>query len=210
MKLKVVVVDLEVSARTKRWALGIGVPLALLLGGSAIAWAAGLHTWNTGDTLQAADLNANFQALAAGQTPAQVVANFNAAVDGGAAVTLGAINAASPKFDLRWAMQHAAAAGACAAVSMQDDSADGHVVIPRGTGVTCTAACLANTGGTYPNCKTQIAVGAILPTQATAYTDVISMNYNYDCNNLNGGDEVMGQGLEASNGTYTDYCCCYH
>jgi hypothetical protein len=37
--------------------------LGLLLGGGAIAWAAGLHSWNTGDTLQAADLNANFALL---------------------------------------------------------------------------------------------------------------------------------------------------
>jgi hypothetical protein len=63
MKLKVVIVDLEVSPRFKKWALRIAVPLGVLLGGGAIAWAAGLHAWNTGDTLQAADLNGNFSYL---------------------------------------------------------------------------------------------------------------------------------------------------
>jgi len=63
MKLKVVVVDLEVSPRAKRWALRIGIPLATLVGGATLAWAASVHTWSDGDTLSAADLNANFSAL---------------------------------------------------------------------------------------------------------------------------------------------------
>ncbi len=63
MKLKVVVVDLDVSTQTKRRLLELGVTLGVLLGGGAIAWASMLHTWNTGDTLQASDLNGNFSNL---------------------------------------------------------------------------------------------------------------------------------------------------
>jgi C1q domain len=63
MKLKVLIVDLEIPPRVKKWGLRIGIPLALLLGGGAVAWAAGLHTWMTGDALQASDLNGNFAQL---------------------------------------------------------------------------------------------------------------------------------------------------
>jgi hypothetical protein len=63
MKVKVYVIDLETPAKVKRWGLRVGIPLGLLLGGGAIAWAAGLHTWNQRDTLNASDLNGNFSAL---------------------------------------------------------------------------------------------------------------------------------------------------
>jgi hypothetical protein len=63
MKLKVVIVDLEIPPRVKRWALRVGIPLGVVLGGGAVAWAAGLVTWTTGTTLTAADLNNNFAYL---------------------------------------------------------------------------------------------------------------------------------------------------
>jgi hypothetical protein len=63
MKIKVVVVDLEIPHRVKKWALLAGLPLALVVGGGAVAWAGTLHTWNQGDTLNASDLNANFSQL---------------------------------------------------------------------------------------------------------------------------------------------------
>jgi hypothetical protein len=63
VKLKVYVIDLEISARVKRWMFRIGA-LVLVLGGAAIALAASpLHTWATGDTLSATDLNGNFANL---------------------------------------------------------------------------------------------------------------------------------------------------
>ena len=62
----------------------------------------------------------------------------------GAAVKLGAVSATAAQFYLRWAMQHAAAGGACAAASPVGDSGAGHMVLPKPTGVTCTAACAAN------------------------------------------------------------------
>jgi len=88
MKVKVYVIDLEIPPRVKRWGLRIGIPLAVLVGGGAIAWAAGLHTWANGDTLNATDLNGNFSNLQAQITalqtaPAPVVA-INTTVSGGA------------------------------------------------------------------------------------------------------------------------------
>jgi hypothetical protein len=106
-------------------------------------------------------------------------------------------------------MQHAAASGACAAASPVGDSGWGHVVIVRPAGVTCTAACPATNAGNYTHCRTQIAVGAILMTQAKNAGDVVATNYNYSCDATNGGDELTGQGLESANGFYTSYCCCY-
>jgi hypothetical protein len=203
-------VDIRVRSKrlVQRVALWIGVPLAVVGGVRAATWAAGaLKTWNTGDTLTAADLNANFTALAAGQAPDQVVASFNTAVTAGAAVKLGAISAAATQYDLRWMIQHAAAAGACASASPVGDSGSGHVVVPKPAGVTCAAACTANTGGVYTSCRTSIAIGSVRPTQATAYTDVVALNYNYGCGDSQTGyDEVMGAGLTSS---YTAYCCCY-
>jgi len=65
VKLKVYVIDLEIPARFKKWALRVGV-LTALLGGAAVALAAGpLHVWATGDTLTADDLNGNFSNLQA-------------------------------------------------------------------------------------------------------------------------------------------------
>jgi len=181
------------------------VPLAMVLGARAISWAAAqIKTWKTGDTLTADDLNATFAAL---NSPQTVVDNFNAAVAGGAAVKLGAVTAAAPQYDLRWMMQHAAAGAACAAASPAGDSQAGHVVLSKPTGVTCAAACAANTAGAYTSCRTSIAIGSVRPTQATAYTDVLAQNYNYGCSDSQSNyDEVAGQGLNSS---YTAYCCCY-
>jgi phage-related tail fiber protein len=57
------VADLEVAPHTKRWALRVGLPAALILGGTAIAHAANLVTWTSGQPLSANDLNNNFTVL---------------------------------------------------------------------------------------------------------------------------------------------------
>jgi len=62
MKLKVVVVDLEISPRVKRLALRIGVPVAILAV-ATVAYASVPVTFTAGGTLHAADLNTNFSAL---------------------------------------------------------------------------------------------------------------------------------------------------
>jgi hypothetical protein len=68
MRLKVVIVDLEIPAHVRVWSLRIGVPLLLLMAAGAVAFAGGdagpqLVTWSSGETLRAADLNANFQVI---------------------------------------------------------------------------------------------------------------------------------------------------
>jgi hypothetical protein len=69
MKLKVVIVDLEIPPRVKKWAIRIGIPVGVLLGGGAYAWAAGLVSWNPGQTLTNTDLNGNFTYIQGEITP---------------------------------------------------------------------------------------------------------------------------------------------
>jgi len=63
MKIKLVIVDLEIPRHVKKRLLRIGVPIAAVLVCGGVALAAGLHSWNDGDTLTSTDLNANFSAL---------------------------------------------------------------------------------------------------------------------------------------------------
>jgi hypothetical protein len=54
------------SRRLARGALLVSIPLALVGGVRAVGWtAAQLKQWNDGETLKAADINANFMALSA-------------------------------------------------------------------------------------------------------------------------------------------------
>jgi hypothetical protein len=62
MKLKVVVVDLEVPPAAKHWLLRLGIP-ALVLGAAAVAYAGVPITFKSNALLKADDLNTNFSAL---------------------------------------------------------------------------------------------------------------------------------------------------
>jgi hypothetical protein len=136
-----------------------------------------------------------------------VLAKIDAATREGGTFVFGPIDFTERTFDLRWAMQHASAAAACAASSPVSDSSFEHVVIAKPRGVTCAAACLGNTQGTWTACRTSIAVGSIRLTQATAPTDILAKNYNYSCADGQAlFDEVAGDGLDSS---YSAYCCCY-
>ncbi|MDB4996340.1 MAG: Tail Collar domain protein [Myxococcaceae bacterium] len=63
MKIKVVIVDLEISRRTKRLALLAGIPLAVLLGSGALVYANVKHTFTSGETLSSVAMNENFADL---------------------------------------------------------------------------------------------------------------------------------------------------
>jgi hypothetical protein len=64
MKIQIVVIDLEISPRVKRAALWIGLPIAALVGASAVARAAVVpKAWTSGEALKAMDLNTNFASL---------------------------------------------------------------------------------------------------------------------------------------------------
>jgi microcystin-dependent protein len=67
MKIKVVVVDMEISRRGKRILATIAASVAVVVGG-AIAFASVPHSWSSGERLMATDLNANFSALDARAT----------------------------------------------------------------------------------------------------------------------------------------------
>ena len=67
-------------SKIERWTLRAGIPLAVIIGAGALAFAAVPHSFTNGDTLQAADLNSNFasldqriSALEARALPVQVV-----------------------------------------------------------------------------------------------------------------------------------------
>jgi hypothetical protein len=64
MQLKMVIVDLEISQQAKWRVLRIAAP-ALLLLSAGVAYAASnaVHSWKTGDQLNAADLNSSFAAV---------------------------------------------------------------------------------------------------------------------------------------------------
>jgi hypothetical protein len=74
MKLKIVVVDLDLSTKQKTWLIRIGIPAAVLLGTAALAYAGNWtvpHQWSAqgqanyaGADLKASDLDGNFNALA--------------------------------------------------------------------------------------------------------------------------------------------------
>lgn len=63
MKVKVYVIDLEIPLPVKKWGLRIGIPIGLLLGGGAVAYATGLFTFADGQPLTAEQLNGNFAYL---------------------------------------------------------------------------------------------------------------------------------------------------
>jgi hypothetical protein len=94
MKVKIVVVDLEIPPGVKKWGLRVGIPLAVVLGGGAAAYAAGLVTWTDGQMLTAADLNANFAyvtgQITALQTRAFPPSGFRATLSTGPNVPSGA------------------------------------------------------------------------------------------------------------------------
>lgn len=101
MKIKLVVVDVEIPIKVKKWGIRIGVPAAVLLVGSGIAWAAGLKTWASGDALTAADLNGNFQYLQAQISPSTFAPRAPSAVHAGISANATANNNAAVVFDAK-------------------------------------------------------------------------------------------------------------
>ncbi len=63
MKLRFVIVDLEIAPHIKRRLVRAGIAAGVLTFGVVAFAATPLHTWSNGDTLQATDLNGNFANL---------------------------------------------------------------------------------------------------------------------------------------------------
>ncbi len=73
MKLKLVIVDLEISPRVKKWALRAGIPAAaVILGGVAYAGSP-VPSFTSGEALTAANMNALVNAINALQTSVAAV-----------------------------------------------------------------------------------------------------------------------------------------
>jgi hypothetical protein len=75
-------------SRVERWTMRVGIPVAVVAGAGALAFASVSHSFANGETLQATDLNANFagldqriQALEARALPIQVVVQAVPAAD---------------------------------------------------------------------------------------------------------------------------------
>lgn len=63
MKLKLMIIDLELPPRLKRMALRLGIAGLVGAGGVGVAWASVPHTFSAGQTLKASELNDNFAAM---------------------------------------------------------------------------------------------------------------------------------------------------
>jgi hypothetical protein len=92
MKLKIVIVDLEIPPRVKRWGIRIGIPAVLLVGAGAVAVASVPTVWTGGQVLTAAALNANFTALDARITALEALPAQVTALQAQTAVTIGSVS----------------------------------------------------------------------------------------------------------------------
>lgn len=92
MKFKLVVIDLELSARAKRIAAAVVASL-FVVGGGAIAYADVTHAWKDGEVLNATDLNDNFKQIdqrvgALEQSEAASGTQFQARMEAGSTVSI--------------------------------------------------------------------------------------------------------------------------
>jgi hypothetical protein len=94
MKLKVVIVDFELSPRAKRLALAIGIP-AFILGVATVAYANVPNVFSSGEVLTAAALNADFAyhdtEIAALQTDIQTLQSTLSTLQSSATATQSAL-----------------------------------------------------------------------------------------------------------------------
>jgi hypothetical protein len=82
MKIKVYVLDLEIPRRTKRVAVLLSAPLAVLIGLGAIAYATVPNVFMSGEPLSSAQMNANFGNLDGRLTAVEAILG-TATADGG-------------------------------------------------------------------------------------------------------------------------------
>jgi hypothetical protein len=88
VRVKLVVIDLELPPWLKRWVLRLAIPAGLVLTG-AVAWAASVHSWTSGETLKAQDLNDSFTAVQQQITSLPRVEGFHVACHGTNSAILG-------------------------------------------------------------------------------------------------------------------------
>ena len=104
-----------------------------------------------------------------------------------------------------WALNHAAAAAACVAISPVNYSKRAHVMIPREFQKSCKDSCRLETKRVYTECLASIAIGGIVKERASEDGQVLAAYYKYDCNQTdNGNDEAKTKTV-----AYNAYCCCH-
>jgi hypothetical protein len=132
-------------------------------------------------------------------TETQVLAKFNSAVQAGGKVALGSVSYSDPKYDPRWQLAHSIALGVCV-------SAGGIVVFPDPQGITCAAACAANTGGNYKNCDAMVRVVTTTTFKPQTYGDQLGYAYKYSCTDINKADDPVAPTAQPNG---PGYCCCH-
>jgi hypothetical protein len=144
------------SRRTTRLGLLIGVPLALLVGARAISWAAvTLKTWNSGDTLTAADLNANFTAITNGIASGQQTVRIGAVATACDATSAGTLRFDATAAQLQfcdgtaWVSVVASSGGttSCQTIKTANPNAANGMYALAAAGVSFQGYCDMSTGG---------------------------------------------------------------
>eukprot|EP01116_Phalansterium_solitarium_P002255 TRINITY_DN1214_c0_g1_i1.p1 TRINITY_DN1214_c0_g1~~TRINITY_DN1214_c0_g1_i1.p1 ORF type:complete len:325 (-),score=72.21 TRINITY_DN1214_c0_g1_i1:755-1729(-) len=114
--------------------------------------------------------------------------------------------------DIRWALTHAAAQGACAATALAGASCCGqraYALVSTST-TTCTAFCATMTG--YTRCSGAVAVNLFTMKKVTLAdaANPVGAHYNYGCSGSIDNSATFRQDLQnAGNpGLYSVYCCC--
>jgi hypothetical protein len=201
------------SRRATRLALLLLTPGVIVCAAGLPSWAQSLRRWANGDTLTAEALNTQFGTLEA-RIDALVAAQ-NALEDAqNAPVEL--LPDDERHDDLRWALLHAAAVGACAGASVGRSFAAAHT-LPRPPDQSCGDLC-TSFYGPRQQCMAAVSVGQIMTARAT---DTVSVghSFRYSCDTEDDGigeplpfDETAIPEGETPHQRliegYAQYCCC--
>ena len=201
------------SRRATRLALLLLTPGVIVCAAGLPSWAQSLRRWADGDTLTADALNNQFETLQA-RIDALIAAQ-NALEDAQNAPVELALDDERHD-DLRWALLHAAAVGACAGASVGRSFAAAHT-LPRPPEESCGDLCTAFYGPRQ-QCMAAVSVGQIMTGRAT---DTVSVGhgFRYSCDTEDDGtgeplpfDETAIPEGETPHQRllegYAQYCCC--
>lgn len=208
------------SRRATRLALLLLTPGVIVCAVGLPSWAQSLRRWADGDTLTAEALNNQFEAL---QSRIEALAAAQNALQGAQSALQDAQDAPltlSPDDerhdDLRWALLHAAAVGACAGAGVGETFSAAQT-LPRPPDQSCGDLC-TSFYGRRQECMAAVSVGQIMTERATDYVSV-GHSFRYACDREDDGtgaplefdETVLPEGdtlhqrlIEG----YAQYCCC--
>jgi hypothetical protein len=112
--------------------------------------------------------------------------------------------AADPAVAMSWAMYHAAAVGACVALTPPAPTGEPGRVYVQGVGLTCAQVCAAQPRD--PVCRGGAAVGDIALARLTPGA-FVGLHYIYTCDNAAAGTREAAD-ISPGGGQLFSYCCC--